>query len=105
MKLYSTISYKIIQLYNYTIIKLQNMKTRSQTYDLPIIDKIVDPIINPIPHPLYTVDIDFDEASYLWTSNKKKQSNGCYTYVCGSLLKNGKFCQRKSCGITQHNFV
>lgn len=39
------------------------------------------------------VEIDFDEASRAWNANKKKIGNGCYVYVCGTLLKNGKHCQ------------
>ena len=39
------------------------------------------------------VVIDFDEASRAWNANKKKTGNGCYVYVCGAQLKNGKFCQ------------
>jgi hypothetical protein len=42
------------------------------------------------------VDIDFDEASHYWNSNKKKLSNGCYRYVCGFQKKNGNFC-KKAC--------
>jgi len=56
------------------------MKTRSQT-----IKRELD------------VNIDFDEASQYWNANKKRTGNGCYTYVCGKQLKNGKFCKR-----TQH---
>lgn len=55
------------------------MKTRSQT---------------ALENQQQKVDINFDEASKYWLANKKKLSNGCYTYVCGALLKNGKFCKR-----------
>jgi len=53
-----------------------------------------------------SIDIDFDEASRLWNSNKKKMKNCTYEYVCGKMLKNGQFCKRKlinteSCNI--HN--
>ena len=41
-------------------------------------------------------NIDFDEASRMWNSNKKKLPNGCYKYVCGKVLKNGKFCQNST---------
>lgn len=41
-------------------------------------------------------EIDFDDASSQWKQNKKKLENGCYSYVCGYILKNGKPCQRKS---------
>lgn len=40
------------------------------------------------------VDIDFDEASRYWNSNKKKMSNCCYQYVCGFQKKNGNFCKK-----------
>ena len=42
----------------------------------------------------YSVHIDFDNASNAWHQNKKKHSNGTYTYVCGTPLKNGQYCQR-----------
>ena len=54
------------------------MQTRSQTAKLE-----------------YEVNIDFDEASRLWNSNKKKKQNGCYEYVCGKHLSNGEFCKKK----------
>lgn len=40
--------------------------------------------------------IDFDEAHEAWIANKKKIANGCYIYLCGKPLKNGKTC-RKPC--------
>jgi hypothetical protein len=43
----------------------------------------------------FEVNIDFDEASKLWNSNKKRLNNGCYEYVCGKQLENGLFCKRK----------
>ena len=43
----------------------------------------------------FEINIDFEEASKLWNSNKKKLSNGCYEYVCGKKLENGLFCKRK----------
>jgi len=43
----------------------------------------------------FEVNIDFDEASRLWNSNKKRLNNGCYEYVCGKPLENGLFCKRK----------
>ena len=39
------------------------------------------------------VVIDFDGASKAWKANKKRTGNGCYVYVCGTQLKNGKLCQ------------
>jgi hypothetical protein len=37
---------------------------------------------------------DFDHSSECWKENKKSVGNGCYTYICGFLLKNGNRCQR-----------
>jgi hypothetical protein len=42
--------------------------------------------------PLYTVNIDFDEASAAWKANKKPTQNGCYKYVCQQTTKAGKLC-------------
>ena len=53
------------------------MKTRSQTRKQQL-----------------EVNIDFDEASRYWNMNKKRIGNGCYAYICGTPLKNGKFCKR-----------
>jgi len=39
------------------------------------------------------VNIDFDEASKYWNSNKKKLPNACYQYVCGFQKQNGNFCK------------
>ena len=56
------------------------MKTRSQTrYECNIIK----------------IDIDFDEASELWKSNKKYVGNGCYKYICACLTKTGNQCKRE----------
>lgn len=57
------------------------MQTRSQTF----YDKSV----------LYTVVIDFDEASKEWNSNKRKIENGCYKYVCKHICKSGEYCKRE----------
>ena len=43
----------------------------------------------------YDNEIDFDGASEAWNSNKRKLANGCYEYVCGAKLANGKKCCRK----------
>ena len=39
-------------------------------------------------------EIDFDEASRAWNSNKRRLANGCYQYICGSILSSGKYCQK-----------
>ena len=44
--------------------------------------------------PPFEVNIDFDEASAVWKQNKKKHNSSTYSYVCGKILKNGKFCQK-----------
>jgi len=43
----------------------------------------------------YEVNIDFDEASKAWALNKKKLSDGCYSYVCGTMTKQNLPCQNK----------
>jgi len=53
------------------------MKTRSQSRELD-------------------VNIDFDEASLAWMENKKKTKNGCCTYTCEHICKNGKKCNHES---------
>ena len=53
------------------------MKTRSQTTQSP-----------------YEVIIDFDGASQAWRQNKKSIGNGIYKYVCTSICKSGKQCNR-----------
>ena len=42
----------------------------------------------------YIVDIDFDEASEGWMTNKRKLANGMYRYICGVNKTNGKKCVR-----------
>ena len=55
--------------------------------------------------PIYSVEIDFDEASRAWRANKVKLDNGCYKYVCGKLLKNNSsYCLRKPCNGGEHCF-
>jgi hypothetical protein len=52
------------------------MKTRSQTTS-----------------SIYTVDIDFDEASALWRANKEPIGNGSFKYVCAVITdEKGKRC-------------
>lgn len=38
-------------------------------------------------------NIDFDEASKAWNANKRKMENGCYVYICGAPMNDGKPCQ------------
>lgn len=71
-------------------------KTRRQSQltdipreDIPREEKITKQINE------FEVNIDFDEASNAWKSNKKSIGNGSYKYVC-PLEKNGKRCG-KSC--------
>jgi hypothetical protein len=45
---------------------------------------------------LYMVEIDFDEASECWKSNKKRVGNGCYKYVCCKKTKSGNQCKREA---------
>jgi hypothetical protein len=54
----------------------------------------MEEIENLYPPPLYSVEIDFDEASREWNANKKKCTNGCRTYCCGGIKRNGKPCKR-----------
>lgn len=54
------------------------MKTRSQT--------------NYEKSALYEVNIDFDEASAAWRSNKRSIGNGSYRYLCGKKGKNNNYC-------------
>ena len=56
------------------------MKTRSQ-------------LTNKIQQ--FEVNIDFDDATKEWRSNKKSIGNGSYKYIC-SVTKNGNKCG-KSC--------
>jgi hypothetical protein len=43
------------------------------------------------------VIIDFDFASKSWLANKKKLNNGCYSYICEQVLKNGEKCKKTNC--------
>jgi len=61
---------------------INTMQTRSQTaYE------------NNAP---YSVDIDFDEASKEWKSNKKYIGNSCYKYICSKITTSGNQCKRES---------
>jgi len=41
------------------------------------------------------VNIDFDDASAAWRSNKISKGNGMYKYICQGFFKNGKKCLRE----------
>ena len=41
---------------------------------------------------IYEVNINFDEASELWRTNKKSIGNGSYKYICCALNKKGNRC-------------
>jgi len=62
------------------------MNTRSQS-------KKMNAIINKV---LYKVEINFDEASEAWRSNKKPIGNGHYKYICSQKTKTGNQCKRES---------
>jgi hypothetical protein len=51
---------------------------------------------------LYSVDIDFDEASEAWRANKKSMPNGMFKYICGCPTKSGSKCMRPP--KTDHKF-
>lgn len=57
------------------------MKTRSQT--------------NYEKSALFEVNIDFDDSSKNWKSNKVSIGNGSYKYVCTKIDKNNKSCKFK----------
>jgi hypothetical protein len=65
------------------------MNTRSQTkkINLEKENKKTD---------LYTVEINFDEASICWRANKKCIGNGHYKYICLQKTKSGNQCKRES---------
>lgn len=85
------------------------MQTRSKTnllLEQPL-EKVVPNILLfkkvVIKQPLHNfaplfekVDIDFDEASRSWKSNKKSIGNGCYKYICTKITKTGKQCKNDS---------
>jgi len=83
------------------------MQTRSQTKSASTLADIPSKkIVEYRPQEIklvaeYAVEIDFDEASRHWNANKKRLTNGCYQYVCGTPLANGLFCKRKMCKTSQ----
>jgi len=54
------------------------MKTRSQTRKEEI--EVVE-LVEENTKSIYSVDIDFDEASRAWNANKKRLPNGEYRYI------------------------
>jgi hypothetical protein len=44
---------------------------------------------------IYIVEINFDEASELWKTNKRSIGNGCYKYLCNYNCKSGNKCKRE----------
>ena len=44
---------------------------------------------------LYKIEIDFDEASKEWKTNKRSIGNGCYKYLCSHVCKTGNKCKRE----------
>ena len=44
---------------------------------------------------LYEVNIDFDEASSAWRSNKKPVGDGTFKYICCGITKTGNKCVRE----------
>ena len=61
------------------------MQTRSQTKQLNILNAM----------QLYSVDIDFDDASNSWKANKVSTGNGCYKYVCKKRSIKNNTCNKK----------
>jgi len=77
------------------------MKTRSQTQiEIDQINRQYRTIHDSLylsKQPIYEVSINFDDASLSWKSNKRKLKNGCYEYICGITMKNGKKCMKSNC--------
>jgi hypothetical protein len=46
--------------------------------------------------PLYSVEINFDEASEAWKANKKSMGNGTYKYICLQKTKAGNPCKKEA---------
>jgi hypothetical protein len=44
----------------------------------------------------YNVEINFDEASEAWKTNKKYIGNGSYEYICLQKTKAGNPCKKKA---------
>lgn len=58
---------------------------------------------NAAKKQILSVDIDFDDASTQWRSNKRSIGNGSFQYICrktlssGSVNKPGRTCNRQAC--------
>ena len=70
------------------------MNTRSKTKLITLEMKNEKQLQTPII--LYKVEINFDEASEAWRSNKKCIGNGHYKYICSQKTKAGNPCKRES---------
>lgn len=85
------------------------MKTRSQTKQeivsmMPLPEDVAtreilkkDPSsdIYEVKFVELEVNINFDEASAAWKSNKRSTGNGTYKYVCQGVSKTGVKCSRE----------
>lgn len=77
------------------------MKTRSQTLKAKSVssEEVIIPkavISSPTDiMPIYSVHIDFDEASDAWRANKQSIGNGSFKYVCSKFL----LISNKRCGV------
>jgi hypothetical protein len=76
----------------YTLfITIQEMLTRQAKRNL---DSTPKSLFNQdIETGIYTVQIDFDEASLAWKANKKSKGNGTYQYVCEQQLSIHRTCK------------
>jgi len=80
----------------YTII--QEMLTRNAKRKLESStpkDILLDNI--DIETGLYKVEIDFDDASTQWKTNKKSIGNGSYKYICEKKLSTNRNCKKDAC--------
>jgi hypothetical protein len=76
------------------------MNTRSKSKKMILeIEKATE---NIKPVVLYNVEINFDEASEAWRSNKKCIGNGHYKYICSQKTKAGNQCKRESLKFCDH---
>lgn len=71
------------------------MNTRSQIKKITLKIEIEKEKENK-KNDLYKVEINFDEASEAWRSNKKCIGNGHYKYICIQKTKSGNQCKRES---------